>query len=88
MKSLRRTRVGDFTLEDAGKIISIEEVLKKEQEYNLKKDELKRLINGIQIQTNLQDGLVRIYNDNQFIGVGEVYNKALKRKLIMDNKFK
>ena len=83
MRDLRRTRVGEFTLEDIGRIISIEEVLKKEQEYNLKNNEIKKLINGIKIETNLKNGLVRIYNNSEFIGVGQVYNKVLKRKLIM-----
>ena len=82
MKALKRTRVGDFTLKDVGKVISIEEVLKNKQEYKLKEDELKKLINGVKIHTNLQEGFVRVYHNNEFIGVGEVNNKILKRKLI------
>lgn len=84
MKSLRRTRVGQFTLEDIDKIVSIEDILKKEQEYRLKNYEVKRLVNGVKIETNLQNGLVRIYNNNEFIGVGEVYNKELKRKILIN----
>ena len=83
MSSLRRTRVGNFTLEDVGRIISIEEVLKSKQEYKLKDNELNKLLNGVKIITDLKDGLVRIYNNEKFIGVGEVKNKVLKRKIII-----
>ena len=83
MSSLRRTRVGNFTLEDVGRIISIEEVLKSKQEYKLKDNELNKLLNGVKIITGLKDGLVRIYNNEKFIGVGEVKNKVLKRKIII-----
>lgn len=84
MKTLRRTRVGEFTLKDVGKIISIEEILKNEQEYKLKEYELKKLVNGIKIETNLKNGLVRIYDTNEFLGIGEVKNKVLKRKILTD----
>lgn len=83
MSSLRRTRVGNFTLEDVGRIISIEEVLKDNQEYKLNDNELNKLLNGVKIITDLKDGLVRIYNNEKFIGVGEVKNKVLKRKIII-----
>lgn len=84
MSSLRRTRVGNFTLEDVGRIIELEEILKNEQEYSLKENELNKLINGVKILTNLKDGLVRVYENNKFIGVGEVQDKKLKRKIILN----
>ena len=84
MSCLRRTRVGKFTLNDVGKVIEIEEILKDEQEYYLKENELNKLINGVKILTNLKDGLVRVYDNDRFIGVGEVENKILKRKIILN----
>ena len=84
MSYLRRTRVGKFTLNDVGKVIEIEEILKDEQEYYLKENELNKLINGVKILTNLKDGLVRVYDNDRFIGVGEVENKILKRKIILN----
>ena len=84
MSSLRRTRVGNFTLDDVGKVIEINEILKDEQEYHLKENELNKLINGVKILTNLEDGLVRVYDGHKFIGVGEVENKKLKRKIILN----
>lgn len=84
MSSLRRTRVGNFTLKDVGKVIEIDEILKDEQEYHLKENELNKLINGVKILTNLKDGLVRVYDVDRFIGIGEVENKKLKRKIILN----
>lgn len=83
MSSLRRTRVGNFTLDDVGKIISIEETLKNEPEYKLKDKELSKFMNGVKIITNLKDGLVRVYDKDKFIGVGEIKNKELKRKIVV-----
>lgn len=83
MKELRRTRVGKFTLEDINKCVSLEEILSEENAYILKENEESKLLNGVIIKTNLADGLVRIYKNNEFIGIGEVKNKNLKRKIII-----
>lgn len=83
MKELRRTRVGKFTLEDINKCVSLEEILSEENAYILKENEEIKLLNGVIIKTNLADGLVRIYKNNEFIGIGEVKNKNLKRKIII-----
>ena len=83
MSSLRRTRVGNFTLDDVGKIVSIEETLKNEPEYKLKDKELNKFMNGVKIITNLKDGLVRVYDKDKFIGIGEIKNKELKRKIVI-----
>ena len=83
MSELRRTRVGNFTLKDTNKLLTIEEVMKDKDTYSLKENELKKLLNGVKIQTVLKDGLVRIYNNHDFIGIGEVKNNMLKRKIIL-----
>lgn len=83
MQELRRTRVGKFTLEDINKCVSLEEILSEENAYILKENEESKLLNGVIIKTNLADGLVRIYKNNEFIGIGEVKNKNLKRKIII-----
>ena len=83
MKELRRTRVGRFTLEGINKCVSLEEILSEENAYILKENEESKLLNGVIIKTNLADGLVRIYKNNEFIGIGEVKNKNLKRKIII-----
>lgn len=83
MQELRRTRVGKFTLEDINKCVSLEEILSEENAYILKENEESKLLNGVIIKTNLADGLVRMYKNNEFIGIGEVKNKNLKRKIII-----
>lgn len=83
MQELRRTRVGKFTLEDINKCVSLEEILSEENAYILKENEESKLLNGVIIKTNLADGLVRIYKNNEFVGIGEVKNKNLKRKIIV-----
>ncbi len=84
MKDLRRTRVGNFSLEDKDKFFTIEDIMKDKKSYFLKNDELKKLLNGVKIQTDLKDGLVKIYYNQKFIGLGEVENNFLKRKIILE----
>lgn len=104
MKELRRTRIGNFKIEDAGKFIEIGDILidipKIEiQEYN-------KLMNGVKLPiyneniiydgTNelIQDkkinsiqenyeGLANIYFNGKYIGIGEIKNKQIKRKIIL-----
>ena len=83
MKDLRRTKVGNFTLQDKDKILSIEEVLKEFPNYDLKEGEYKKIINGVGINVKLTDGLIKIYNKNNFLAVGEIKNNILKRKIIL-----
>ena len=86
MKNLRRTKVGNFTLQDKDKILSIEDVLKELPNYYLKEGEYKKIINGIGINVKYSDGIIKIYNGEEFLGIGEVKNNILKRKIILKNK--
>ena len=83
MKSLRRTRVGEFSLEDTGKIFSIEDVMKNRPKYDLKEGEKNQFLNGASIKISLEDGLLRVYFNNLFIGLGKVENGKLKRKIVI-----
>ena len=83
MKSLRRTRVGEFSLEDTGKIFSIEDVMKNRPKYDLKEGEKNQFLNGVPIKISLEDGLLRVYFNNLFIGLGKVENGKLKRKIVL-----
>lgn len=83
MKSLRRTRVGEFSLEDTGKIFSIEDVMKNRPKYDLKEGEKIQFLNGASIKISLEDGLLRVYFNNLFIGLGKVENGKLKRKIVL-----
>lgn len=82
MKELRRTRVGRFTLNDKDKFITLEEIMEDKESYSLDDEKLKKIINGVKISTNLKDGFVKLYHNQKFIGLGEVENNKLKRKII------
>ncbi len=84
MKELRRTRVGRFTLNDKDKFITLEEIMEDKESYTLDDENLKKIINGVKISTNLKDGFVKLYHNQKFIGLGEVENNKLKRKIICD----
>lgn len=82
MKELRRTRVGNFKIEDAGKFIELENVLINEPRVDIKN--LDKLLNGVKNKTNLDDGLCNLFYNNNFIGIGEIKNRILKRKIIIN----
>lgn len=87
MKALRRTRVGRFKIEDAGKIIDIADILIDVPKIEISDikgaDQMKKLTNGVAIKVNEKDGLVNLYNDGKFIGIGQVERGILKRKIII-----
>ena len=98
MSSLQRTRVGRFKLEDAitidelekneqnneflnKKLISIEDIFIDKEVINL--DDTKSFLNGVKIKIKKEDGIYRIYNNNNFMGTGIIENNLLKRDLII-----
>ncbi|MBQ9314793.1 MAG: tRNA pseudouridine(55) synthase TruB [Clostridia bacterium] len=93
MMELRRTQIGDFTVDQAikvadateDKMISLEELIDKE--VTIKKEKLFKLVNGMELYENKPDGVYKIYIDNyvkkKFIGVGILKNKYLKREIIL-----
>ena len=87
MTSLRRIRNGEFKIEDAVEIdeISEEKIMSIEKLFD-KKIEIgnneKRLVNGEKIPCNMPNGIYKIYS-NKFIGIGEIRDNFLKRKIIL-----
>lgn len=81
MKSLRRTRIGKYKIEDAGKFIELENII--DTKIDIEDREIKKLLNGVEIKTNENEGLINIYNDGKFLGIGEIKNNKLKRKIII-----
>lgn len=50
----------------------------------LDEKELEKFLNGVKLDTKVQDGICRIYNsENVFIGIGEIKNQKLKRDIIL-----
>ena len=98
MSSLQRTRVGRFKIEDAitidelekneqnneflnKKLISIEDIFIDKEVINL--DDTKSFLNGVKIKIKKEDGIYRIYNNNNFMGTGIIENNLLKRDLVI-----
>ena len=81
MKSLLRTRVGKFKIEDENKVIDIENIL--ENRIDIKNNDLSKLLNGVKLEVKESNGLYNIYCENKYIGIGEVSNNKLKRKIII-----
>lgn len=97
MKSLNRIQVGDFIIDKSinlhdirsdnidfikQNIISIEEYFINKGKIVLNNKKLKLFLNGVKLSYLLGDDIYRIYNNNNFIGLGEVRNKLLKRDII------
>lgn len=97
MKELRRTRVGDFKIENAvkieeikeneklleEKIISLEKFFENKEEIELNNKELELFLNGVQLNKNNMDDVYKIYNQNKFIGLGIVKENKLKREIVL-----
>ena len=100
MIELKRTQVGEFTLEQAVTLeelkeyqndeefikehfITIEKLFGNKQSICLEQRKLELFLNGVQLTQDLEDGIYRIYCQQQFIGVGIVKNKLLKRDVVV-----
>ena len=94
---LKRTRVDKFNIEKSitveeiknnpeivkEKIISIEEIFKNEEKIELNERKKELFLNGMQLTQEKQDGVYRVYYGNQFVGLGVIKNKLLKRDVVV-----
>lgn len=91
MKELQRTKVDDFDILKSVKlenlsennIISIEQIFKSYPSVDLNDRKLELFLNGVMLTVESNDGLYRIYNKQNFIGLGIVKNKLIKRDVII-----
>ena len=96
MKELQRTKVGNFTIEQSvlfedltketvkKHMITIENLFKDLENIELKERKLQLFLNGVKLSFDLEDGIYKIYSNQQFVGIGVVKDKFLKRDIIMD----
>lgn len=94
MKELNRTKVGKFKIRDAisveqlendiGKvnIITMEKFFSNKDKINLNSKQLEKIINGVKLKVEKNDGIYNIYNNEKYIGTGIVQNNLLKRDII------
>ncbi len=97
MIGLNRIQVGEFNIKQAisieelennkeiikDKIITIEELFKNLNKIELEKRKLELFLNGVRLSDSNIDGIYRIYSERNFIGIGIVKNKLLKRDIII-----
>lgn len=96
MKELQRTKVGNFeieqsiTIENLNKetienhIITIENLFKNLENIELNEKKLQLFLNGVKLNFDFKDGIYKIYSKKQFIGIGIIKDKLLKRDIIVD----
>lgn len=96
MKELNRTSVDGFSIEKSitleeldddsriqKSLISIEEIFIKNNRIDLNNRKLDLFLNGVMLTQELEEGLYRIYNNNNFIGLGIIKEKLLKRDIVI-----
>ena len=87
MSSLRRTRVGNFRIEDANQFIKMQDVFDIPI-INVNEGEYKKIVNGVIIHNKkLQDytGFCNIYFGDKYIGICDVKNGDCKRKIFISD---
>lgn len=97
MTELRRLKTGNFDIEDSidlykflkfdyldmlDRIITIEELYKNSKKINLNDDEYEKFLNGMEIKTEISEGVARVYQNLRYKGLGKVKNNILKRFVI------
>ena len=97
MIELKRLKTGDFDINDSidlyeflnleyldmlDKIVSIEELYKDSKKINLKDKVYDKFLNGIAIKTDVPNGIVRVYENLRYKGLGKVNDNLLKRFII------
>ncbi|MBQ8380234.1 MAG: tRNA pseudouridine(55) synthase TruB [Clostridia bacterium] len=97
MTELRRTKTGSFAIEDSiplydflkldyiemlDRIITIEDYYIGNKKITLSDDELGKFLNGVKLEVQSSDQIVRVYNKGKYIGLGTVEDKNLKRFII------
>lgn len=90
MKTLKRTRVGDFKIDNAGKFIDIKDLLTNVPNITVSNYDYDKLINGMEIHASQDSsldvnytGLANLYYNNSFIGIGKISSGHYKRFIII-----
>lgn len=91
MQYIQRTKCGDFSIRNSYsldqiqkgnyKIIELDKILNRKKKIQLDDESTQKLLNGCIINTDLNNGTYRAYNQNQFLGLVIVRENKLKFKL-------
>jgi len=97
MVELIRLKNGNFDIKDSiplyeflklnfeemkKRIISIDDYYEDLKRINMDKVEYTRFVNGVKLEYNEQDKLVKVYENNKYKGLGQIKDGVLKRYLI------
>ncbi len=97
MTELQRVRTGDFGIKDSVKlydflkldyddmikeIITIEDYYSNSKKVNLDSDAYNKFLNGIKLDVDTNETIVRVYSESRYKGLGIVEDKELKRYII------
>lgn len=97
MTELRRTQTGNFKIEDSiplydflkleyldmlNKIITIEDYYGESKKITLTDEELGKFLNGVKLEVQSSNQIVRVYNKGKYIGLGTIEEKNLKRFIV------
>ena len=63
--------------------ITIEELFNRKLKIELSSKKLNLFLNGVMLNEDYPNGLCRVYSDGNFIGIGVVENRKLKRDIII-----
>lgn len=97
MSELKRLQVGEFNISEAimlgeleenlqnvdSHLITIEKLFENNNSIILEDKKTKHFTNGVQLTRKEPDGIYKIYNNNNFIGIGTIKNNLLKRDIII-----
>ena len=94
MSDLQRTRVNNFDISESItiseleenkdiKIIEVEDLFLDKEKINLNNRKEELFLNGVMLTFEYPDGIYRIYSGDNFLGLGTVQNKLLKRDIVL-----
>lgn len=96
MKELRRTKVDQFCIEDSVKLAeiggsddkskfvkSIEMVFGDKESVVLSEKKTQLFLNGVMLTFDKDDGVYRVYNSDEFVGIGVMKDGLLKRDVVV-----
>ena len=63
--------------------ITLEEYFINNESISLDDRKLNMFLNGVKLTYKMPNGIYKIYNNNKFIGIGNIDNKLLKRDIIL-----
>ena len=82
MTELRRTRTGNFKIEDSIPLYDFLKYYGDSKKITLSDEQLNKFLNGVKIEVQSSDQIVRVYNKGKYIGLGTVEEKMLKRYIV------